>query len=382
MTWFILTILLAYGSVHLYVFLRLRGALALHSMAKVIIVAFMLLMVTAPIGVHLLEGRGWERTAMLFSWIAYCWMGLVFLFFVASLVFDAYRCLIYVVQFLSTIELPFLLPSSRQLFWVPLVLASGVFLYACDEARSVRVTHLTIPSEKIPAPVGALRIVQISDVHIGLVIREARLRAIVREVVAAKPDLVVATGDLLDGQTDRIGAMADLFRAVQPRYGKYVIMGNHEYYAGFSKAHLFFNAAGFSLLRGEERTVADCLTLVGFDDTEACRLGSYRDVPRKYRRGRISNGTFGTFTLFLRHQPVIEDMSGRFDLQLSGHTHGGQIFPLAYVTELVFPMNSGLYRLVDRSLVYVSRGCGTWGPPIRFLAPPEITVIDLVHVGG
>ncbi len=375
MTWFVLTILVVYGSVHGYVFLRLYGALRFSPLTAIPVVAFMLLMVLTPLTVHWLERRGYDTAAMVLAEIGYLWMGLVFLFFVVSIAIDGYRWILFAIQGLFGLRLGLLVPSPQQLFWIPLTVAAGIFLYAYHEAGAIKTEHLTVASDKIPADVRSLRVVQISDVHIGLMVRRARLEKILAEVTAAKPDLLVSTGDLLDGQTDRIDGMTDLLRAINPPYGKYAIMGNHEYYAGFSTSHLFFQRAGFTLLRGEDRKIAGCVTLVGFDDAAANRFGGYRSAPRPYRKGTARNGDF---ILFLRHQPVVDGPPGCFDLQLSGHTHCGQIFPFRYVTALFFPMNSGLFRLADQSLVYVSRGSGTWGPPHRFLAPPEITVIDLV----
>ena len=139
----------------------------------------------------------------------------------------------------------------------------------------------------------------------------------------------------------------------------------------------FTERAGFTVLRGEALTVAGAITVAGVDDPTGkgfglLRGGSERDLLSGLPRER--------FTLLLKHMPVVEEnAAGLFDLQLSGHTHKGQIFPFNLITRLFFPTDAGLAHLPNNSHLYVSKGSGTWGPPIRFLSPPEVTVIELVH---
>jgi hypothetical protein len=168
-----------------------------------------------------------------------------------------------------------------------------------------------------------------------------------------------------------------LLKSIQPRYGKFAVTGNHEFYAGLHESIAFMQDSGFSVLRGQGTTVAGRINIIGMDDPTGLRMGLSRDVAE----GQIlSLFPRENFTLLLKHQPVVDVTAlGRFDLQLSGHTHKGQIFPFSLITRLYFPNHSGHFMLPKQSRLYVNRGTGTWGPPIRFLAPAEITVIDLVH---
>ncbi len=375
MSLFLATFFLIYGSVHLYAFLRVNSALNLHLGAGSALAAFMLVMLSAPVLVRVLEGRGLERPAILLSQIGYLWMGLLFLFFVASILIDFYSASVHVAGRVSSRNFLYLVPSARWAFFIPLLVASAVFIYAYGEARDIRTENLTIASKKIPAEVGRLKIVQISDVHIGLMVRGRRLDSMIQRIKDANPDLIVSTGDLLDGQTDRIGKWAEALKQIRPRYGKFAIMGNHEYYSGFRQAHEFFKQADFTLLRGETARVAGYLNLAGFDDPAGRAWGVYRDIPPEYLKKLPGNG----FALFLKHRPVVEENPGPFDLQLSGHTHQGQIFPFHFIIRLVFPRYGGFYPLPGNSYLYVNRGAGTWGPPIRFGSRPEITVIELIR---
>jgi predicted MPP superfamily phosphohydrolase len=195
-------------------------------------------------------------------------------------------------------------------------------------------------------------------------------------VKAAKPDIFIVTGDLVDAQINHLTGLAELLRTVNARFGKYAITGNHEYYAGLNKALAFTRSAGFTVLRNEAMK-AGPIMIAGVDDRTGVQLKLARPASEQEL---LANLPRDMFILFLKHQPRIDQATlGLFDLQLSGHTHKGQIFPFTYVTRMMFPLNAGRYDLGKGSVLHVSRGTGTWGPPIRLLAPPEVTVIELVR---
>ena len=171
-----------------------------------------------------------------------------------------------------------------------------------------------------------------------------------------------------------------MLASITPKYGKFAITGNHEYYAGLDQALQFTEKAGFKILRGEALNVENIINIAGVDDPQAKAFSHYKEVSEK---ALLSGLPREYFTLLLKHRPFVDkDSIGLFDLQLSGHVHRGQIFPFSIVTGLYYKTQSGLNNLPGNSMLYVSRGSGTWGPPIRFLSPPEITVIDLIHKNG
>lgn len=181
----------------------------------------------------------------------------------------------------------------------------------------------------------------------------------------------------MDGQINKLDGLADILGKLQPQYGKFAITGNHEFYAGFHQAEEFTTKAGFSLLRGEAVEPGGVIVIAGVDDPAGKIYNLYTDISDNQL---LSGLDHRKFVLFLKHRPLIsEGASGLFDLQLSGHTHKGQIFPFSLVTHFYYPTDSGMVRLPGGSLMYVSRGGGTWGPPVRFLSPPEVTLIELVH---
>jgi hypothetical protein len=252
-----------------------------------------------------------------------------------------------------------------------------ITVYGYFEALDIRTEHIIIRTPKIPEEIGRLKIAQISDVHLGLIVGRGRLKRIIKKIKAADPDILVSTGDLVDGQMDKVLGLAHMFREVDTRYGNFAVTGNHEYYAGLLRSLDFTEKAGFSILRGEGLNVSGLINIAGVDDAAGKSYDHVREVSEKEVLSKLSREKF---TILLKHRPIVDkDAIGLFDLQLSGHTHKGQIFPFVFITMLYFPNYAGRFNLHKNSYLYVSRGSGTWGPPIRFLSPPEVTLIELVH---
>ncbi|MDO9516035.1 MAG: metallophosphoesterase [Syntrophales bacterium] len=379
-TIFLLVFFLIYGGVHLYLFLGARASLALGTRTSIFVALFMITMVLAPVIVHISERYGLQSLAHFFSWTGYLWMGLAFLLFCLSLAFDCYRILVHLGAYITSLDPSSVIPSARHAFITLLSLAALLALYGSIEALHIQTETITIRTAKIPKEVGSVRIVQISDLHLGLIVRGKRLERILKEVRAADPDILVSTGDLVDGETNNLSALADILRETNPAYGKFAVTGNHEFYAGLTQSLDFTRKAGFTVLRGEEADVGGFMTVAGVDDPTGRIYRSLAGAPEKELLERAPGDRF---TILLKHQPVVlKGSPALFDLQLSGHTHKGQIFPFTLLTRLAFAFNSGQHQLTDRAILYVSRGSGTWGPPMRIMAPPEITIIDLIHDGA
>lgn len=377
---FLAAFLLIYGGMHLYLFTRLRGLFALGPAGSLLIAALLAVLVVSPILVRLAERQGHEGLALLIAYVAYTWMGFVFITVSLLVVFDILR------WFLSF----FGLGGSRLLAVsastaLSLVLGLGISAWGCYEARNVGITQITIETSKLPDHRERFRIVQISDVHLGLVFREGRLSGILELVRGAEPDMLVATGDLVDGQMDHIAGTVPLLRALDPPHGKYAVMGNHEFYAGEVHSQEFMESAGFRVLRDEKVTILDgALVIAGVDDPAGrgrSPLSSPRVSGEHITEDDLLAGVSDqSFRLLLKHQPTVSDADPNpFDLQLSGHTHRGQIAPFNLVTGLFYRYASGYHHLPGGGRLYVSRGAGTWGPAMRVLSPPEVVVIDLVR---
>lgn len=374
MPFFLLAFLLIYGGMHLHFFFRAATAFDISGIFRFALAVFLFAGVTAPIAMRIAEDRGCEAAARLIAIAGYYWMAFLLLFFFVSIFIELYHFILTAASKRLNCDCGFFIFGPFPRFLIPVVLSIIFTIYGSFEAQNLKTEHLFIRSEKIPKEAGIIRIVQISDVHIGGALRKAHLPAILRAVRDASPDVLVSTGDIVDGQGAYVGQAALEFREISPRWGKFAITGNHEFYLGLTKASKFMDDAGFVLLRNRSVAVADVLSLVGVDDHDGMtgrgKMISDREVLLGADRSR--------FIVFLKHRPVVErDAVGLFDLQLSGHTHRGQIFPFSVFTKLAFPYHSGKYLIPGGSLLYVNRGAGVWGPPVRLCAPPEITIIDL-----
>lgn len=380
MTLFLATFFLIYGGMHLYAFLKAKAALAFGIQTSLGIGFFMLLMIFAPILVRFSERAGFESFARIMSYAGYIWLGILFLFLSAALLIDLYRLILSAAGFMLRRDLSSLNISASFAFFIPLAVSIVVSVYGYFEARDIRTEKVVIHSPRVPAEAGTVRIAQISDVHLGLIVREERLQRILAEVKKADPDILVSTGDLVDGQIDNLAHLAEMLQEVTPRHGKFAVTGNHEFYAGIDQAVAFTEKAGFTLLRGQGQTVPGLINIAGVDDIQARAFGGLQGATEEQLLSGFSNGLF---TLFLKHRPLVNsNVVGLFDLQLSGHVHKGQIFPFSILTWLYYPKQAGFAKLSARSGLSVSRGSGTWGPPVRFLSPPEVTVLELVHKPG
>jgi predicted MPP superfamily phosphohydrolase len=361
---------------HLYVYKKINAALSLHTSQIISLITWIGLMVFAPFIIRYSEMLGWEFVAQLMSYAGYIWMGALFLFIMVSLFIDVIRLIMYLASKLLQQDFSAIMPAAKSIFFATNIIVLSICGYGYYEAKNIRIEKITINTSRMSHTVNRLRLVQISDVHLGLIVREDRLRKIINVVEELKPDILVSTGDLVDGQINELDGLSDLFNEINPVYGKFAVTGNHEFYAGLDQAIAFTEKAGFTLLRGKAVNINGILNIAGVDDRTAQRYGRYAESDEPALLRGLNQDVF---TLLLKHRPrVNEGSAGLFDLQLSGHTHKGQIFPFSLVTGIYFPMDSGFINLQAGSSLYVSRGTGTWGPPIRFLSPPEITVIDIV----
>jgi predicted MPP superfamily phosphohydrolase len=379
---FLITFLLLYGGMHLYAYLKLRDAFRPRPVQNGLLMFWMVVMTVIPLIVRAAEKSGMAKTALAFAWPGYLWMGFLLLFTSALLLADAVRLLYRMaVRLLSKRSQELI--SSRNACRSALLLASAASIYAIFEADRIRSEHVVIATTKLPPTVSRIRLVQVSDVHIGLLLQKHRLQQTLEKIREAGPDILISTGDLVDGKLNRddgisaLSPVAALLAAVPAPSGKYAVIGNHEVYAGLPQALAFSRAAGFTILRNQSITLKSGITISGIDD-RAVNPKALADSATE--TALINSVPHDSFHLLLKHRPEIPPESdGRFDLLLSGHVHGGQIFPFNLFVKLEYPIPCGLTTTQAGSLIYISRGTGTWGPPMRLFAPPEITIIDIVR---
>lgn len=255
-------------------------------------------------------------------------------------------------------------------------------LGALAALRGPHVCHVDIPIEALEPDLDGLRIVQISDLHVGPTIGAAYVRRVVRMSNRLAPDLVALTGDIVDGSVARLAAGVAPLAELTSRFGAYLVLGNHDYYSGAGPWTTQFESLGLQVLRNEHRTIVrgQARLIVGGVVDPAVRLTDPHQSPRPDLASAPEAGT--AFRLLLAHNPKLASLGEQagFDLQLSGHTHAGQFFPWTLAVRLVHaPHVAGLSRS-GRMWVYVSAGTGSWGPPVRLGTRPELTLLRLVRV--
>ncbi len=355
--------LLIYGSMHLYAFGKVWMAFPHSFGLGLALVLAGIALTFSPLLVWYMEKHNWHGATVATAWVSYSWMGFLFLFFCIGLAFDLGHA------FATLLNFKWPLTDAAALRTV-FLLSLAALGYGSIEARRIRIEKVNINTTKLAS--GRITIAQISDLHLGMMTGAGVLGRVMDKLREIRPDIVVATGDIVDGQGDDLDALALPFRTYSPPLGAYAVIGNHEHYAGLENSLRFLRSAGFTVLRGEP-AFAGGIVLAGVDDPD--RQGPDHHAEPASRTAPVTAPING-FTVLLKHQPIVDD-NIRFDLQLSGHIHGGQIFPFVYLTRLVYGVHTGMTRLADGRLLYVSRGAGTWGPPLRLFAPPEITLITI-----
>ncbi len=223
-----------------------------------------------------------------------------------------------------------------------------------------------------------LTIVQLTDVHIGNTIGKAFVQECVDRINALKPDIVVITGDLVDRKIENAKDDLSPLKELQSTFGTYFVLGNHEYYHGAEDIANYMPELNVKALLNESVIIRDgdkALNLVGINDLQSIR---FETLPIDTYRA-FENVDKTVPTILLSHQPKsIELVKDKvYDLMLSGHTHGGQIFPFGFLVMLQQPFLAGLHAVTSSKQIFVSRGTGYWGPPVRVFAPSEISILTL-----
>jgi len=329
-------------------------------------------MVLQPAAERLLPLRHARRLA----WPAYVWMGALFLLLSLTLASDALLWLMAATWPPGTEPDP-IGPARLRALAVAGIGGAATLVGLRGALAGPVLRRLELRLDRWPAGLDGFRIVQISDIHIGPMLGRAFAGEITERVNALAPDLIAVTGDLVDGSVERLRHDVAPLAGLRARHGTFFVTGNHDWYSGAAAWVAEAEALGFRALRNERVTIgsgAARFELAGVDDQRGDWLhGSPCDVARA-----LAGRDPAVPVVLLAHDPTTfaEASQMGVDLQLSGHTHGGQIWPFRYLVRLAVRWVEGLHER-DGCLLYVSRGTGFWGPPLRLLAPAEITEITL-----
>ena len=370
---------------HAYVALRLGVGLAGVDTSGV--ASWLILVLLVATYVLILAGFLMRRAETrpggdLMAWAGFLAMGLFSWLFVLTVIRDVLLAAGYLVtSYSDTVVTTDRLHSfsTASAMAVPLLSLLAVVVGLVNARRLARVVTVDIALPGLPSALDGFTIVQISDVHVGPTIKRRYVEAIVEAVNSQTPDVVVVTGDVVDGSVALLGEHASPLGRLQARYGAYLVTGNHEYYSGAHQWITEFRRLGLTVLMNEHRVLRHQdieLVLAGVTDFNAGQFDrSHASNPAAAMAGAPAQAAV---RILLAHQPrtaAAAEAAG-FDLQLSGHTHGGQFWPWNFFVPLQQPYVAGLHRR-GRLQVYVSRGTGYWGPPMRIGARSEITRIRL-----
>ena len=262
--------------------------------------------------------------------------------------------------------------------------AGGLTGYGIYEARRrPAIVEVTVPIKDLPGSLQGFRIVQITDIHAGLTVTRPFVEMVVEMANAQMGDVVAFTGDLVDGTVDQLREHVAPMKNLEGRYGRYFITGNHEYYSGALPWIEEAKRLGFDVLLNEHRVIRQgggAIVLAGVTDTSAGGfIPGHRSDPFK----AIAGAPSADVRILFAHQPksLYESSKAGFDVQISGHTHGGQFFPWNLLATIGQPYIKGLHKFAE-TWIYVSKGTGYWGPPVRLAARSEIAVLTLVRDPG
>ncbi|HEU0036113.1 MAG TPA: metallophosphoesterase [Kofleriaceae bacterium] len=371
--------------IHFYVWLRLVKRARLPRPWHVGITAAMaVLFVSIPVTTWTRNVAPGLSNALV--WISMPWMALTGLTFVALVVLDVIGLFVHVGRRVA--RRPAQVSMSRRTFLARLTGGTALAVGGTSMARGMieaRGTHEVVDVEvrlaKLPAALDGFTIVQLTDLHVGMTIDRAFVQKVVDHANSLAPDLIALTGDFVDGKVDDLRHEIAPLRELRAKHGVFAVTGNHEYYSGADPWIAAISELGPRYLRNERVTIGEGehrFVLAGVDDYGAHGYAGHGEDLDRALSGRDPDHA----VVLLAHQPRQVHNAKRHgvDLQLSGHTHGGQIWPWHYIVKLQQGgLLAGRYE-IDGTTLYVSRGCGYWGPPVRVLAPLEITRIILRSV--
>jgi len=381
-TGFILFFLIVFSFYFLVNFyLARRGWAAFHDLGwprSVFLLVFLLLALLYPLS-RFLERSSLRDLAIPMTQIGAYYLAMMIFLLVLLLAVDGVRLLDWLFRLSPQGWRSWKGPLARWVYLGCLLVALLLTLVGAWNARHIQVRRLALSLPKKQGALNQVRLVLASDIHLGTLIPASRFREMARLINEQKPDAVLIGGDLFDEDVTRLNEseLVESLASLKSRYGTYAILGNHEYFAGAQATIALMRKGGFTVLREESVRVADAFYLVGRDDRQGSHWGGLRTPQSRL----MANLPKDLAVMAMDHQPfsLEEAADAGVDLQLSGHTHHGQIWPFNFITNRVYEISWG-YGRKGQTQYYVSCGAGTWGPPVRLGNRPEIVVLEISFI--
>jgi uncharacterized protein len=374
-------VITVYLSINYYIYSRGMQAISVGSPFKQLFpYVFWGLVSTYIIG-RTLEKLYLSPVSDVLVWTGSFWLGAMLYFFLIVLLFDIIRLFNH---FLPVYPSFVAANYERVKFWLfagsTLLVAALIFVGHINTLFPV-VRNVDISIAKNGGNMKSLRAVLMSDIHLGTLIGNGQLESVVDKVQQINPDIILLAGDVLDEDLEPVlrKNLGKTLKKLHAPLGVFAVMGNHEYIGGADPAYEYLVNHGLSVIRDSVVKIQDSFYLVGREDRDMLRFSGIQRLTLE----ELMDQTDKSFPIILMdHQPYYPEKAAQLgvDLQVSGHTHHGQLWPLNFLTSAIFTISRG-YGKIDKTHVYVSNGVGTWGPPVRIGTRPEIVVLNISFVG-
>jgi predicted MPP superfamily phosphohydrolase len=368
------------GILNFYIFIRGWQALPPKSLFRILYTTVFSFFFISSIISWFLFGLTDSPLVRIIHWAEAFWYGMMVYFFLTIVIIDLIRFISFLLKYrLSSVKHYEII---KQIIFVTIILLNATAMYIGHKnASKLRIAPITIEINKDAGNMKNLNIVMVSDFHLGSIITVERLEEIIRTVNSLKPDIVLIPGDIVDSNIQPLirQNLGSVLSKIESRYGVYASTGNHEFYGEDADRTVeYLGDHGVTFLRDEAIKIGHSFYVIGREDKTS---ESYYDRKRKPLKDIISHVDKTYPLILMDHRPsnLGDALANGIDLQLSGHSHHGQIFPLNLITEMVYEVSWGYLRKGDTHY-YISCGVGSWGPPVRIGSVSEIVHITLSFV--
>ena len=373
-------VLIIYSLINYYIFIRGWKAIPVDSAIRPYYRWGFLFLASSYIIARILERAWLSPLSDVFAWVGSFWLGFMFYFFLAVVLFDILRLL-----HLALPVYPWFLPSDPAkfrfaVFIITCISVCMIMLAGFINALSPRVKTINLSIQKYAGNRQELSVAMASDIHMGTLVGPRRTKKMANLINSLKPDMVVFAGDMVDEELAPV-LRFDLGREIKrisAPLGVYAVTGNHEYIGGADKAKKYLEDHGVTMLNDTMILIDNSFYLAGREDRTSIRFGHKK---RKDLGELLHGADLNKPVIMLDHQPfgLSEVAQSGADLQISGHTHHGQLWPLNYLTRAIYEVSAGLKK-IGKTWFYVSPGYGGWGPPVRTNSRPEVVLFRISFV--
>jgi len=370
-------VLIVYGLLNYYIFIRGWQVIPRISLLRTNYIILFLILSLSFFAGRILERYYSSIISDIFVWIGSFWLGAILYFFLIIILLDILRLINNSLPFFPAFAAFDYLKTKSVVLYVSII---GVFVllgFGFINAKNPVIKEIKLNVNKSAGNIKELNIVMVSDIHLGTIIGKTRLKDIVDKINGLNADIVLLPGDIVDEDVAPVirNDIGSVLMLIKSKYGTYAVTGNHEYIGGVESAVKYLSEHNINILRDSLVKIDDSFYLVGREDRS---ISSFAGKKRKELSALISETDKSLPIILMDHQPFGLDSAVKsgIDLQISGHTHNGQLFPINLIEKFIFELSSG-YLKKEQTHFYVSTGVGTWGPPVRIGNRPEIVNIKL-----